>query len=345
MADVAAAASVSVTTVSLALRGHQRISPPTKRRVMEAAKELGYRVNVHASVMASRRFRDRANVEGSLVAVISSASDRKFGPGILFQLAAIEQRASELGYSFEHHCVPPGRSWRPLLNRLYARGCEGIILGRVFPQSPVADLDWSPFSVVARGGESSNVPVHRVRSNHFQAAKGLVEIARSLGYRRIGPATMAHEPIIEDDESRLGGVRAAQSLLGPGPVELPPFLGGFQDRDGFEDWLRRNEPDCVLAFHPGIHAWVERTHGTAFACFVLNGINPGTYSGMLEQTARISRAAVDLLDSQIRYQQKGLPEDPHDILIPAVFSKGATLKPVRPLRRSTRRVTPSRIPV
>ena len=43
--DLAAACGVSVATVSLALRGHPRISAERRAAIVSAAEELGYRLD------------------------------------------------------------------------------------------------------------------------------------------------------------------------------------------------------------------------------------------------------------------------------------------------------------
>lgn len=43
--DVAKKAKVSVSTASYAMNGSSLILPETKKRVHDAAKELGYRIN------------------------------------------------------------------------------------------------------------------------------------------------------------------------------------------------------------------------------------------------------------------------------------------------------------
>ncbi|MRX44574.1 LacI family DNA-binding transcriptional regulator [Agromyces kandeliae] len=53
--EVAAAAGVSISTVSYALSGKRSISPDTRRRIEEAARELDYRPNAGARMLAGRR--------------------------------------------------------------------------------------------------------------------------------------------------------------------------------------------------------------------------------------------------------------------------------------------------
>ena len=53
--DVAAAAGVSVATVSKAVNGRYGVSPATVGKVLDAVKSLGYESSLVASSMRSRR--------------------------------------------------------------------------------------------------------------------------------------------------------------------------------------------------------------------------------------------------------------------------------------------------
>ena len=52
MKDVASALRVSVSTVSLALRGDARISASVQRSVKEEAKRLGYRLSLNGAILS-----------------------------------------------------------------------------------------------------------------------------------------------------------------------------------------------------------------------------------------------------------------------------------------------------
>jgi LacI family transcriptional regulator len=63
ISDIAQALGVSIGTVDRALHGRPRIDPATRERVLEAAKSMGYQVNLAASVLATkRRFRISINL-------------------------------------------------------------------------------------------------------------------------------------------------------------------------------------------------------------------------------------------------------------------------------------------
>ena len=55
MADVARTAGVSAQTVSRALRGSPNVNPETKRRVLAAVEQTGYRFNSAARALSSGR--------------------------------------------------------------------------------------------------------------------------------------------------------------------------------------------------------------------------------------------------------------------------------------------------
>ncbi len=53
--DVAKAAGVSISTVSYAINGNERISETTRQRVLDVAKELNYVANRNAKLLKQKK--------------------------------------------------------------------------------------------------------------------------------------------------------------------------------------------------------------------------------------------------------------------------------------------------
>src|SRR4051812_45229694 len=86
--DVAAAAGVSVATVSRVLNSHPSVSPDARTRVLAAVESLGYRPNAVARSLRTAQTR-------TLGLVISDVLNPYFG-----ELArSVEEEARGLGYS------------------------------------------------------------------------------------------------------------------------------------------------------------------------------------------------------------------------------------------------------
>lgn len=88
--DVAARAQVAVSTVSAALNGTRPVKAETKRRIEQAAAELGYRPNVLARGLVSKRTR--------ILALLFPAPHSGFGLTEMQFATGAAEAASELGY-------------------------------------------------------------------------------------------------------------------------------------------------------------------------------------------------------------------------------------------------------
>ena len=116
LADVAAAANVSVATASKALNGTGRLSAQTRREVQTAARTLGYRKSTV----------DRERHRSGLVGLITSDYNGRFA------LPLLTGAESTLGAS-NHAALLMSSHGRPSLERshidqLAARGVDGLIV-------------------------------------------------------------------------------------------------------------------------------------------------------------------------------------------------------------------------
>lgn len=148
VADVAASAGVSPTTVSFVLNGVKPVRPETRDRVLAAVAELGYRAHAHARALASRRSR--------VIALLFPADERSISASAGRFITAAARRAHEL----DHQLVLwPSDSTAESVRTLTASGlADGVILMEValedFRAAAIAESDL-PLVMIGRTADPS----------------------------------------------------------------------------------------------------------------------------------------------------------------------------------------------
>ena len=248
--EVAARVGLSSSTVSLVLRNIQGPSEETRRRVLQAAEELGYRPNRTASRLASRR----SHLLGVSLEVRSS-----FHAELVEELQAASE---QVGYEIVLSAVTRTQSEQRAIETLLDSHCEALIL--LGPDAPPARLaalaKQLPVIAVGRRVKADGVDV--VRSADEQGTSRVVDYLAGLGHRGIAyvdggngiipgdrrrgyRAAMRRRKlnggirIISGDHTEESGLRAARALLDE--PELPTAVVTFNDRSavGFLDALNR----------------------------------------------------------------------------------------------------------
>lgn len=188
--DVAAAAGVSVMTVSYVMRGSGKISEVTRKRVEEVAEKLGYQPDPMMKRLASYRSRMQREERGMTLAWLNLHPTQETwnfrGSHFVETFEGAQKRALNVGYRLEPFCVPELGGWKRTTKVLRARGIQGVIIGQPPGGVDSAELDWAHFATVAIGRAISSPDLPRVVFNHVDAVTRLMERLLSLKYRRIG---------------------------------------------------------------------------------------------------------------------------------------------------------------
>jgi DNA-binding LacI/PurR family transcriptional regulator len=237
--DVAARVGMSVASVSMVLSGAPGPSAATRRRVLEAAAELGYRPDRTASLLARRRTH--------LVGVQLQA-------GSVFHAELVEdlyEAAERHGYDVVLSAVTRTRDERRATETLVDFRCEALVLlGPVAPAAELAALGRQlPVVVLGRRVPGGGVDVVRSADAdgvgqavdhltslghrsiiHVDGGRGTIAADRRRGYRR---AMRAHGlegqlRVIAGDNTDAAGARAARLLLDEGRP-LPTGVVAFND--------------------------------------------------------------------------------------------------------------------
>lgn len=237
MKDLADRVGVSRQLVSLVLRDLPGASAETRRRVRDAASELGYYPDASARTLRGRR---------------------SFQLGVLFTMheqfevdlvEALLTEAAHRGYSLVLGPLTTVRTEREVIPQLMGQRIEGlIVLAADGGSATIADLP-ERIPVVQLGGPKSAVPVDDVRVDDAIGVSLLVDHLVDLGHSAIAHATGGDGPnaasrrseyeaamrrhglepdVIESAYTEEAGSRAAEILLARS--ELPTALLAANDR-------------------------------------------------------------------------------------------------------------------
>ncbi|MGA1811472.1 MULTISPECIES: LacI family DNA-binding transcriptional regulator [unclassified Frondihabitans] len=177
MQEVAIRAGVSIATVSFVVNGTKNVSPGTREKVTTAMADLGFRNNVVARALASRRTR--------ILALLFPALEHRLGSTALQFVSSAAARASELGY----HLVlwPAGTTADDLTELLSGGLADGVLVMEVKMTDPriekLVEMD-VPFLSIGRTSDPSALPF--VDMDFETTVENGLDYLQGLGHRRIG---------------------------------------------------------------------------------------------------------------------------------------------------------------
>jgi len=332
--DVAEAAGVHRTTVSLALRDHPRIPAVTRERVKAEAARLGYRINPLVSALMQSRRSGRAARHVTIAYVTNYPTrygwkpDQHDRPDFFPGASA---RAQDFGYRLEDFWLAePGMTPRRFCDILTARGINGLIIGRLPPGQHQLELEWNRFSCVALGLTLRTPGLHHVAENHFDTVVQAMQQCRDRGYRRAGFVFSEANDSPRVGDRWIGAFLKKQSSFA-GADRIPPCPGEPADAAAFAAWFRRWRPDALIATHARhVAKWLEAL-GVAVPQKVglidLEDMPRLGCAGVHYDPGSIGALAVDLLVGQMNRNETGLPAHPYEVLISGEWREGRTLPP------------------
>ena len=179
MRDVAEAANVSLSTVSLVVNGKPGVSPDRRERVQKVIKELNYATGG----------RKKSAVETKIIGLLmESLSEASRSEGFYLRIVAgIEEAANELGHQVLLHVYRPAVDPLNSIRELMGRDVDGLIIANDGDITPDVIHNIAEASIPMVLVESfQNFPIHSVTADNFNAGRIMTEHLIQLGHRRIG---------------------------------------------------------------------------------------------------------------------------------------------------------------
>jgi len=317
VADVAAAAGVSPSTVSRALRNHPDIAAATCERIQALAESMGYQPDPLISALLARRFRKGGAEIGTIAYVTAYPTRDGWRFGFLKEVyEGAREQAIKRGYSLEPFWLKePRMTGRRLSEILVSRGIRGLLLPPLVQGYGHVRLQWERFSCAAVGYSMIRPSLHRATTHHFHNTLLALRSLRRAGYRRIG-MPIAVNTNRKVGENFLAAALYFQRRYGERSVSIwmIGFDHGGQLREAVRKWIEQERPDCIFGPHSIISLECLRPGDPPFAG--QGGTGFFVHHPHIDEKPRlVGAAAVDLIIGQIQRNETGIPADPKVVMV------------------------------
>jgi DNA-binding LacI/PurR family transcriptional regulator len=204
--DVARLAGVSQSAVSRAFTTGASISAEMRVRVTDAAQQLGYRPNLVARSLITRR----SNIIGVAMAYL----ENQFYPSVL---AALSQAFSQRGYQVMLFAAKHGECSDPILEDVLRHKVDAVVLASASLSSRFdVECQNAGVPVVLLNRRTESQSVSSVTSDNRRGGETIAAFLAAGGHQRIAfMAGTENSSTSHDREEGFTGYLAAQGLRAP----------------------------------------------------------------------------------------------------------------------------------
>ncbi|AMX84756.1 LacI family transcriptional regulator [Geobacillus subterraneus] len=233
--EVAKKAGVSQSTVSRVFTPGSSVSPKTRKRVLEAARELGYRPNA----LARGLIMNKTNIIGLAMRDIQNP----FYPEILEKFT---KALRDNGYHVLFVHTENDEINQDEISEFLEYNVEGVIVtDATLSPNIIASLSSNGIPVILFNRRMDGLPCHSVSCDNYTAGKKIGEYLYELGYRRMAYIRGRKNTSTNDDRER----GFCEALMGRG-AELCIEDGEFTYEGGYNAALRllgkRERPEVIF---------------------------------------------------------------------------------------------------
>lgn len=343
--EIAVAAGVSVSAVSLALRNHPKVSPKVRARIQAIARRMGYHADPKISTLMEHLRASRIKRAPSKLAVLipelTPAQLRSYHP-IMEMLAGARELAEEAGFELEvFHLVEPGMTPKRLRTILRTRGIQGIFVAPFASGVGRVDFDFTGFAAATAGYSIIDPLLHRSCPDYLQMMDETLEWVTRQGFRRVGfvltyrPGGIGHKLFSSSFLYYQNQIPAADRV---------PILPKAQISDQtLLAWIGEHKPEAIissgLVYDQLVRLRVPIPRKIKFSNIDLSE-PPQDAAGVDHGYRLVGRETIKLIHSQLLLNLSGVPDHPKVVLVDSHWRPGFTM-PGNPSRHEAR-ATPLR---
>ena len=334
--DVAQAAEVHFTTVSMALRGDPRVRPETRKRILAAALRTGYQRNPVSNALSLRRRTARA---AAIIPRIAYLANRSPENGFYSRdyisnlLQGAKEKALTLGYEFEVLFVDKGHhDSRSLHHYLKTHAIHGFIIGAFEPDRSGLKLKWDDFCIVQIDSRHFQPSFNFVSHDQMHAVRLAFQNLRRLGYRRVGLAVGAIDEIVTANLPGCGYLLETSSVRVDDrvkPLLFPPDVSMSAAAKIAADWIKKEAVDAVICnwtYIPRLLRMGRVPSHVACACMCLQEGIPNV-AGVVSNTELVGSQLTSMLAALLQSESYGIPSIPTSTYVEGFWHDGPSAPP------------------
>lgn len=333
--EIAQKSGFACSTVSYALRDNPRIPEETRTRIKEVAEQMGYQRDAHLGQLMSYlqgRGRGRRASVCPLVWINSTSDPQHWHktPWAKEFYDSAARRAESLGFALSEFWVCDHKiSTSRLDDVLKARGAKGLLLSTPLQGEEWSQwIDWSAYATVVIDDPFGLPQFDRVYADYSANMRIAIEQALARGYKR--PKVWLTER--EDYWTAYGYTYEClrQNHLNPDLDTLLPEYAGDVTTVGVKAWIKRHQPDVVIAPTPAVGLQLQELGYRMpkdigyIAMYMLN--EDSSWSGFSQLHVQQSVIAVDRIALLLQNNTLGRQTYPQKIQIEGEWREGTTLK-------------------
>ena len=334
--DIAEKAGLSVTAVSLAMRGSNRVSAEKRQIIKTIALELGYKRDPMMSALCSYRDTIRPKINNSNIYFLQFGDEAQslLDQGTVakdFWNGALDE-TKNLGYSLNKIWIGD-----PILNPsrvhsiLKSRGVAGLVVYQA--NCPIINLQpiLKDFSLIWLGDGPKEASLHCVRINRFSSMKLAWENLSRLGYKNSGLILAEHSLDQNYGEWEAAHNHFQQKFTGSTNYIPPLTFKSNEDCNAavLNEWVQQWNLEVVVSAFPRVYNLLQdldiRIPQDLGYLSLTTEIN-SEVSGIDQQTKSIAKTGVRLLDQLICNREQGIPQHQQVIETNGEWNSGRTLR-------------------
>ncbi|HEX8312676.1 MAG TPA: LacI family DNA-binding transcriptional regulator [Chthoniobacteraceae bacterium] len=335
MQKIAEACGVSRMAVSLALRNSPKISAATGDRIRSVAESMGYRPNPLVSALMTQLRSTKEVRTPSILAYVTTYDTpdgwRLPGPFVSFYEGA-KRRAEQLGYTLEEWWLrKPGMTEQRFSDILYTRDIHGLLVAPLPTGGGSLALDWPRFACATIGYSVSAPTMNRASNDQYETILLALKELTKLGYKRIGMAM----PLESDERVKQhwsAGMLVYQQQIPP-QDRVPPLLATGSFSKAFPEWFNQHRPEAVLSLAWEVLGMLHEMklrvpEDVGFAHLALTAGDRDS-AGVNQNSEIVGASALELVDAQLRRNERGVPLVSKTLLVPGCWVDGPTVRDLK----------------